>query len=418
MDANFIPGSGQKENKLKIAIIDPSEEYKNDLKKYYQDSDDIIEVTFTSDSLDTLYTYLSSNDIDIVLLNEKVIDSTQPWYTNLMNLDVAKVIMITEDLNVLNESRLIHENVDLLYKYTPVGTYTQRILSFTTEGKKKDIFTQVNPIIKEQTDQKIALFYSPKGGVGTTTITTNTAAQLTLKEKKVLLVDFAIFGHVSITFNLPQKSRGLADVISYIEQGRREEPELKDIIRSSIQTVNMQGKKLDVLSAASPLKMSSLTLEQTDVIMSILTKLEYDVIIIDSSTDLSERNISLMSAATDMFFVMTTDVAANWSMISSVDILRKLNRPMQNRYLLINAYHDSIGFPVSEMESMLSMKVSTVIPYKYQQIQGYANRGLIMAERPLLKLNKYYRSVAHLIEPIFSKSELARHKGLKKGVVN
>src|SRR5699024_5134360 len=96
MDANFIPGSGQKENKLKIAIIDPSEEYKNDLKKYYQDSDDIIEVTFTSDSLDSLYTYLSSNDIDIVLLNEKVIDSTQPWYTNLMNLDVAKVIMITE----------------------------------------------------------------------------------------------------------------------------------------------------------------------------------------------------------------------------------------------------------------------------------------------------------------------------------
>src|SRR5699024_1211583 len=101
-----------------------------------------------------------------------------------------------------------------------------------------------------------------------------------LKEKKVLLVDFAIFGHVSIAFNLPQKSRGLADIISYIEQGRREEPELKDIIRSSIQTVNMQGKKLDVLSAASPLKMSSLTLEQTDVIMNILTKLEYDAIII------------------------------------------------------------------------------------------------------------------------------------------
>src|SRR5699024_12609219 len=125
-----------------------------------------------------------------------------------------------------------------------------------------------------------------------------------------------------------------------------------------------------------------------------------------------------MCAATDMFFVMTTDVAANWSMISSVDILRKLNRPMQNRYLLINAYHDSIGFPVSEMASMLSMKISTVIPYKYQQMQGYANRGLIMAERPLLNLNKYYRSVAHLIDPIFSTSGLARHKRLTIGVAN
>jgi len=43
-------------------------------------------------------------------------------------------------------------------------------------------------------------------------------------------------------------------------------------------------------------------------------------------------------------FFMTTDVSANWSMISTVDILRKLNRPMQNRYLIINAYHDASVF--------------------------------------------------------------------------
>lgn len=414
MDANFIPGKS--EQKLRVAVIDSNRDYKEDLINYYENSDDIIKVAFTTETLEELFKYLTENEIDVVLLNENKIDAEQAWYRELINQDVAKVIIITENLSFLNETELIHDNVDLLYKYTPMGSYTQKILSFTPQGKKRDIFTQVNPFIKEQTDQKIALFYSPKGGVGTTTIAVNTASQLTMKDKKVLLVDFAVYGHVSIAFNLPQQSGGLGGIISYIEQGRRDKAELKDVTRSAIETVTLQGKKLDILSSASPLKMSSLTLDQTDAIMKVLNELDYDVIVIDTSTDLSERNVSLMSLATDMFFIMTTDVAANWSMISSVDILRKLNRPMQNRYLIINAYHDAIGFPISEMESMLSMKVSVVIPHKYQQVQGYANRGIIMAEKPLLKLNKNYRSVAHLIEPIFSKSELARNNGVKKGV--
>lgn len=414
MDANFIPGKS--EQSLRIAVIDSNHDYVEDLTTYYENSDDIIKISFTSDSLEHLFSYLSEKDIDVLLLNEKNINTEQSWYTELVNQDVAKIIIITENLTYLNETQLIQENVDLLYKYTPMGSYTQKILSFTPQGRRKDIFTQVNPFIKEQTDQKISLFYSPKGGVGTTTIAVNTAAHLTMKDKKVLLVDFAIYGHVSVAFNLPQQSKGLGDIISYIEQGRRDKTELKDVTRSSIETVTVQGKKLDILCSASPLKMSSLTLDQTDAIMHVLNEMDYDVIVVDTSTDLSERNVSLMSLATDLFFIMTTDVSANWSMISSVDILRKLNRPMQNRYLIINAYHDAIGFPISEMESMLSMKVSAVIPYKYEQVQGFANRGIIVAEKPLLKLNKNYRSVAQLIEPVFKKSELARNNGLKKGV--
>ncbi len=414
MDANFIPGKS--EQNLRVAVVDSNDGYKTDLVNYYENSNDIIKIVYTAGTLQELFGYLAENEIDVVLLNEDKMDIEQAWYTELINQDVAKVIIITENLSFLNKTELIHDNVDLLYKYTPMGSYTQKILLFTPKGRKRDIFTQVNPFIKEQTNQKMALFYSPKGGVGTTTIAVNTASHLTMKDKKVLLVDFAIYGHVSVAFNLPQKTGGLGDIISYIEQGRRDKTELKDVTRSAIETITIKGKKLDVLCSASPLKMSSLTLDQTDAIMKVFDELDYDVIVIDTSTDLSERNVSLMSQATDLFFVMTTDVAANWSMISSVDILRKLNRPMQNRYLIINAYHDAIGFPIAEMESMLSMKVSAVIPYKYQQIQGYANRGVIMAEKPLLKLNRHYRSIAHLIDPVFSKSELAKNNGMKKGV--
>lgn len=414
MDPNFIPGKNKQ--KLRVAVVDPSKSYQKDLVNYYDASDDIIEVIFTAVTIDSLIYYLADHEIDVVLLNEQLIDEEQAWYQKLNKYDIAKIIIVTERLSHFSETQLIQDHVDILYKYTPIRTYTQRILSFTPQGRQKDIFTQVNPVIKEQTEQKIALFYSPKGGSGTTTIAINTAAQLALKDKKVLLVDFAIYGHVSVAFNLPQDTKGLGNIISYLEQGRRDQTRLKEVTRTAIEKVNMRGKELDVLAAASPLKMSSLSLDQTDMIMEILQELDYDTIIIDTSTDVSERNISLMSTATDVLFITTTDVAASWSMISSVDLLRRLNRPTQNRYLIINAYHDAIGFPIAEMESMLSMKVSAVVPYKYTQVQGYANRGIIMAERPLLKLNRNYRSIAHLIEPIFSTSELVRHHGVKRGV--
>ena len=416
MDTDFIPGKQNNDRSLKVAVVDADQHYKEDLVQYYQQSDDVIVVSFTADTLEELYEHLKHHRVDVVLIHEKETQSHPAWYRQLLDYEVLKMIVVADQLSLMQETEVIHENVDLVYKFTPIGTYTQKILAFSPKGKEKDIFTQVNTSAKEQTDQKMALFYSPKGGVGTTTIAVNTASQLALKEKKVLLVDFAVFGHVSIAFNLPQQSKGLSDVISYIEQGRKNEAELEDVIQNAIETVSMQGKKLYVLNAGSPLKMTSLTLEQTDTIMRVLNKLDYDVVVLDTSTDLSERNISLMSYATDLFFVMMTDVAANWSMLSSVDILRKLNSSMQNRYLLINAYHDAIGFPISEMESMLSMKVSAVIPYKYEQVQGYANRGVAMAEKPMLKINKHYRSIAHLIEPIFTKSELAKRNGLQKGV--
>lgn len=296
------------------------------------------------------------------MLNENNINSDEAWYPELMNRNIAKVIIITENLRFLNETELIHKNIDILYKYTPMGIYTQKILSFIPKGRRKEIFTHINPSIKEQTERKIALFYSPKGGVGTTTIAINTAAQLALKGQKVLLIDFAVYGHISTMFDLPQTTKGLANIISFLEQGSSNIDKLKDAVQSTIETVSVRGSEMDILCAALPIKMSSLSLEETDTIMDAIIELDYDAIIIDTSTDLSERNISLMSTATDLLFVLTPDVAANWSMISSLDVVQKLNKPSQNRYLIINAFHDAIGFPIAEIETMLSMEVSALIP--------------------------------------------------------
>lgn len=40
-----------------------------------------------------------------------------------------------------------------------------------------------------------------------------------------------------------------------------------------------------------------------------------------------------------------------------------------------------------------------------------------MAEKPALKINKHYRSIANLIEPMFEKKEVAKRNGLRKGVL-
>ncbi|RSL30826.1 ParA family protein [Salibacterium salarium] len=416
MDIDFIPGKSQQQL-VKVVIADDEKVYMNDISSYYEQSEDVLQVVQMVERFDDLKLYILNHSVDIVIVNESLIPNEMEWGQLLKDGDLVKLVVITDNLQIMNEKELKDERIDLLYKYTPIGTYTSKLLSFPVKGKDKDIFTQVNPASKDDTTQKSILFYSPKGGVGTTTLTVNVGSQLAIKGKKVLLVDFAVFGHISVAFSLPQRSKGLSDIISFIEQGRDNVDELKEVMNEAVQTVSVHGKEIDILSAGPPLKMSSLTLEQTDYIMKAIYMMEYDHIIFDTSSELSEKNISLLNASTDLVFVMTTDVSANWSLLSSVDVIRRLNNPLQNRYLVINGYHESIGFPVREVEEMLSMQVSAIVPYKYDQVQGFANRGTIMAEKPYLKLNKHYRSIANLIDPIFSQSEVAKRNGLKKGVL-
>src|SRR5207245_6793095 len=67
---------------------------------------------------------------------------------------------------------------------------------------------------------KIITFFSPKGGVGRTTIATNLAVALhQATEKSVVLVDGSLaFGDIAVILNMSPKAKTIADLIGSSEQ--------------------------------------------------------------------------------------------------------------------------------------------------------------------------------------------------------
>ncbi len=400
----------EQKEELTVATCGQSPAFINELKSYCDRHVPFVSIIDGGERLEDLLVQIDEQRIDVAIVKLDRFTDLEEEQNALQQKNVAKLLITTEVLDSLRTPVEIQEPfASLLYERTPTRVIVERMLTFEYKRRPR-IYTHIRP--EQQAKNKLALFFSAKGGVGKTTIAINVATQLAVKKQNVLLVDFATFGNIGILANVPRHHRGLSEAISYLEQSTWEKDTLRSIIEKSIYTTHIRGVPLHILAAASPMKMASLDLTKTDEIINVIRDLDYDVTIIDTSSDLSEKNISLISAVDDLLYVTTTDIAANATLLAMMELVETLNRPLQNRYLIVNHYNETLNFPIVELEQILSMDVSAVIPDKYEQIQGYANRGIVVSERQALKINRYYRQVAHLIQPIFTDKELGKRKKL------
>jgi MinD-like ATPase involved in chromosome partitioning or flagellar assembly len=405
MDDRLIPGLHNQI--VKICLIEKSAKYREDIVSYYQKHNQEIEVIYAGDSVEMLLS-IDPSSINVLLINRDLIEEIPEGLIFLKSKGFRKIILIVDELipipDILDDDKSIH----ILYKYTPYSLITQKILSLKFDFNEKLLETAQRELTHSLNKVRKVVFYSPKGGVGKTTLAINSALQLVLKNKKVLLVDFSIFGSISAALNLP-RNKSLAETIGILEQQTYHSEALEKAILDSIIEIEIQHeKKLYVLAAASYIKMGNLTLEMTDKILEVLEKFDFEAIICDTSTELTHKNISLLSWATDVFLITMPDIVVNWQLLSARELLQKLKHPYQSHYLIVNKYNPSYSISSKEIEAVLSMHVDEVIPDFDLQIQNFVNRGALLVHKSQLKVQRHFRRVAHLIFPIFNNKEIGK----------
>ena len=198
--------------------------------------------------------------------------------------------------------------------------------------------------------------YSPKGGVGTTTIATNLAVVAAQrKADRVILVDLSLqFGGVATHLNLEPKLT-IADVVR--DEAALREPEL---LRTY---ATRHDSGLHILAA--PPSPESSELITPDHISHILgTLLEgYDAVVVDLGSVLDERALRVFETAETIVLPVNPEISALKAVHGLLDYLNEAaSIGAKSTFVLNNMFARDILKP-RDIEAALGSRISSDLPY-------------------------------------------------------
>jgi pilus assembly protein CpaE len=198
--------------------------------------------------------------------------------------------------------------------------------------------------------------YSPKGGVGTTTVATNIAiAAVARRPDRVILVDFALqFGGVATLLNLDPKQT-IADVVR--DESSLREPEL-------LRTYAMRHDSgLHVLAApAAPEAAETITPAHVASIISTLLE-GYDMVIVDAGSTLDERVLTVFQAVETVILTMTPEIGALKAMHALLDYMGEAGTIGHKSTFVLNNLFGREILKLRDVESFLGTNVAIELPY-------------------------------------------------------
>ncbi len=217
--------------------------------------------------------------------------------------------------------------------------------------------------------RRVVAVYSPKGGVGTTTIATNLAVAAGRKRPdRVVLVDLDLqFGGVATHLNLAAKQT-LADVIR--DDSALREPEL-------LRTYAIRHDSgLHVLAAPpSPETSELVTADHVSHLISTLLD-GYESVVIDAGSVLDERALRVFEAAETIILPVYPEIAALKAVHGLLDYLNEAGTfGAKATFVLNNLFAREILKP-RDVESALGTKITMDLPYDAFLFLKAVNEGV------------------------------------------
>jgi pilus assembly protein CpaE len=211
--------------------------------------------------------------------------------------------------------------------------------------------------------------YSPKGGVGTTTIATNIAiAAVAKRPDRVVLVDLALqFGGVATLLNLDPKQT-LADVVR--DDAAVREPEL-------LRTFAMRHDSgLHVLAApADPESSDAISPDHVTQILRTLLD-GYELVVVDAGSTLDERVLTIFEAAEAVILPVTPEIADLKAVHQLLEYLAEQGSvSLKTSFVLNNLFAREI-LKARDVETFLGTRMSIQLPYDPFLYLKASNEGI------------------------------------------
>jgi pilus assembly protein CpaE len=251
---------------------------------------------------------------------------------------------------------------------------------------------KVRPELAERTTaSELVAFFSPKGGVGTTTLAVNVAVLLagggapvaagangtapTLPSSRVLLIDLDLqFGQVATHLNLTPRFdlAGLAN-----DDQALADP---DIARSYL---TIHGSGLAVLAApARPEADFRVSVEHVQRIIDLLSP-SFDHIVVDLGSRLDPRSLWVLEQADAHAFVLFPEIAALRGMSLLLAFLEETTQLQARTLLVVNHVFPKELLKTRDVENLLRAKPAAEVPYTEIDMIRSVNEGVpLVTTRP------------------------------------
>jgi len=215
---------------------------------------------------------------------------------------------------------------------------------------------------------KIISVFSPKGGVGTTTIATNLAVTLHSTETPAVIVDANLqFGDVQVFLN----ERGRTSIVDLT-------PNVDQLDMELIEDVVLHHKLsgIDIVSAPPhPEDAERVTGGQVVKVLQFLARI-YSYVIVDLDSSLSDVTLDTLDGCDLLVLVTSQDIPAIINTRAMLNLLSALGVDKQKILLVMNRFDKTIAITPEKVGQNLGHKVASILIEDKEVVVPGVNRGV------------------------------------------
>lgn len=244
---------------------------------------------------------------------------------------------------------------------------------------------------------EVVTVFSPKGGVGCTTIATNLAIALhTITGARVALVDFSLqFGDVTVLLNL-HSSHGIHELMRNLD-------DLDANILDDVMVTHSSGIKV----LLPPPNLDLVDDVATDGMVAVLKALRknFDYVVVDTWHSIEDATLAIMDLSSVLLLITTPEVPALRNTRRLLDLIRDRPDLRGKVQIVVNRYPSKSAVPMKEIEHSLGITPIGTIPSDGNLITTAVNEGVSFLSKPSAASNSLTQLANFLAQPRMAKEK-------------
>lgn len=369
--------------KIRVLIVDDIPETRDNLKKLLYFEDDIEIIGSASNGREGVETATELRP-DIVLM-----DINMPGMDGIQ----ASELISQTDPNIQVVMMSVQGEADYLRRSMLAGAREFLIKPFSSEelahslrrvhqlaATRRFMYPQTpaTPVNEDENGQtaqpkrprgaKIVAVYSPKGGVGVSTVAANLAVALREETRsRVALMDASFqFGDTGVLLNLPA-NRSMADIVE-----AKHDPD--EDLMNGIFATHSSGIKV-LLAPPRPEQGELITSDHIRKTLAVVQKM-FDYVVIDTDKGITDPLLAIFDMSEQIILVSTADISALKNAKLFFEVTQQLGYPVSKTLLVLNKYDGKSGIQARDVEGNIKHPVTGVIARDDKAMNLALTRGI------------------------------------------